>query len=213
MRPMNSETTKFADLPPSLKAERHGAVAVLRLNRAQKRNALDDPMVAGIETFFSGLPEDIRAVVLCGEGEHFSAGLDLTELVDRATVAGIAHSRSWHRAFDRIEFGSVPVVAAVVFPWTFMVDVAVCVWLMTEENGVPVKVWAGTVPAVPVKVGTPAGQLITCAEVVLEDPLKVGTPAGQEIVGAETVPAGVKDTLALVPAGVKLTLAFVPAGV
>ena len=103
---MTSKTTEFADLPASLKAERHGAVAVLRLNRAQKRNALDDPMVAGIETFFSTLPEDIRAVVLCGEGEHFSAGLDLTGLVDRATVAGIAHSRSWHRAFDRIEFGN-----------------------------------------------------------------------------------------------------------
>src|SRR5436853_3920880 len=103
----------WPELPSSLKAERHGAVAVLRLNRAQKRNALDDPMVAGIETFFSTLPDDIRAVVLCGEGEHFSAGLDLTELVDRATVAGIAHSRSWHRAFDRIEFGSVPVVAVL----------------------------------------------------------------------------------------------------
>jgi hypothetical protein len=45
---MTSKTTEFADLPASLKAERHGAVAVLRLNRAQKRNALDDPMVAGI---------------------------------------------------------------------------------------------------------------------------------------------------------------------
>ena len=78
----------WSELPPSLKTERHGAVAVLRLNRAQKRNALDDPMVAGIETFFSGLPEDIGAVVLCGEGEHFSAGLDLTELVDRAMVGG-----------------------------------------------------------------------------------------------------------------------------
>src|SRR5215472_15011470 len=89
----------WSDLPSSLKAERHGAVAVLRLHRAEKRNALDDPMVAGIETFFSTLPEEIRAVVLCGEGEHFSAGLDLAELVDRATVAGIAHSRSWHRAF------------------------------------------------------------------------------------------------------------------
>jgi enoyl-CoA hydratase/carnithine racemase len=110
---MSTETSEFAQLPPTLKAERHGAVAVLRLNRASKRNALDDPMVAGIETFFSGLPEDIRAVVLCGEGEHFSAGLDLAELVDRATVAGIAHSRSWHRAFDRIEFGSVPVVAVL----------------------------------------------------------------------------------------------------
>src|SRR6516225_3395424 len=110
---MTSEPAEFADLPTTWKADRHGAVSVVRLNRAQKRNPLDDPMVAGIETFFSALPDDVRDAVLCGEGEHFSAGLDLSELVDRATVAGIAHSRSWHRAFDRIEFGSVPVVAVL----------------------------------------------------------------------------------------------------
>ena len=98
---MTSKTAEFADLPASLKAERHGAVAVLRLNRAQKRNALDDPMVAGIETFFSTPPEDIRAVVLCGEGEHFSAGLDLTELVDRATRHGRVARRASASAAHR----------------------------------------------------------------------------------------------------------------
>jgi (methylthio)acryloyl-CoA hydratase len=101
------------DLPPTLKAERHGEVAVLMLARANKRNALDDPTVDGIEAFFSTLPDDIRAVVLAGEGEHFSAGLDLTELADRDTLAGIEHSRSWHRAFEHIEFGPVPVVAVL----------------------------------------------------------------------------------------------------
>jgi (methylthio)acryloyl-CoA hydratase len=104
---------EFPDLPPTLKAERHGAVAVLKLARAQKRNALDDPTVLGIETFFSTLPEDIRAAVIAGEGEHFSAGLDLTELTERNTFQGVEHSRSWHRAFERIEFGSVPVVAVL----------------------------------------------------------------------------------------------------
>ena len=110
---MTNEATQFADLPPTLQAERHGVVAVLRLNRAAKRNALDDTMVAGIESFFSSVPDNISAVVLCGEGDHFSAGLDLAELAERDTVAGIAHSRSWHRAFERIEFGSVPVVAVL----------------------------------------------------------------------------------------------------
>src|SRR5580693_3867912 len=104
---------EFPDLPPTLKAEKHGAVAVLKLARAQKRNALDDPTVFGIETFFSNLPEDIRAAVIAGEGEHFSAGLDLTELTERNTFQGVEHSRSWHRAFERIEFGSVPVVAVL----------------------------------------------------------------------------------------------------
>src|SRR5271170_619599 len=111
--PAMNAPSQFPDLPPTLKVERHGAVAVLKLNRAKKRNALDDPTVQGIETFFSSLPEDIRAIVLAGEGDHFSAGLDLAELTERNTFAGVAHSRSWHRAFERIEFGSVPVVAVL----------------------------------------------------------------------------------------------------
>jgi enoyl-CoA hydratase/carnithine racemase len=110
---MTTPASKFADLPPTLRVEWHGAIAVLTLARAQKRNALDDTMVHGIETFFSALPEDIRAVVLAGDGEHFSAGLDLSELSERNTFEGIEHSRSWHRAFERIEFGAVPVVAVL----------------------------------------------------------------------------------------------------
>src|ERR1700757_6626 len=110
---MTPTASKFVDLPPTLRVERHGAIAVLTLARAQKRNALDDTMVLGIEAFFSALPEEIRAVVLAGDGEHFSAGLDLSELSERNTFEGIDHSRSWHRAFDRIECGSVPVVAVL----------------------------------------------------------------------------------------------------
>jgi (methylthio)acryloyl-CoA hydratase len=113
MAAMTGTATEFAGLPPTLKAERRGAVAVLTLNRAAKRNALDDPTVRGIETFFSGIPDGIRAVVLAGAGEHFSAGLDLSELTERDATAGVEHSRSWHRAFERIEFGSVPVVAVL----------------------------------------------------------------------------------------------------
>ena len=106
-------SSQWSDLPSSLKAEQHGAVAVLKLARTQKRNALDDPTVLGIETFFSTVPDDIGAVVIAGEGEHFSAGLDLSELSERNTFEGIDHSRSWHRAFEHIEFGKVPVVAVL----------------------------------------------------------------------------------------------------
>jgi enoyl-CoA hydratase/carnithine racemase len=101
------------ELPRSLKAERHDEIAVLTLTRAQKRNSLDDSTVFGIEAFFRGLPEGIRAVVLNGEGEHFCAGLDLGELTERNIAEGVAHSRSWHRAFQEIEFGKVPVVAVL----------------------------------------------------------------------------------------------------
>ncbi|MGA7489462.1 MAG: crotonase/enoyl-CoA hydratase family protein [Xanthobacteraceae bacterium] len=100
-------------LPRSLKAERRDDIAILVLARPQKRNAIDDPTVFGIEAFFAGLPDGIKAVVLAGEGEHFCSGLDLGELTARDVAQGIAHSRSWHRAFERIEFGKVPVVAVL----------------------------------------------------------------------------------------------------
>jgi len=100
-------------LPASLVAERHGSVAVLKLNRPQKRNALDDGTIVGIAQFFTSLPGDIHAVLIAGQGEHFSAGLDLSELEDRDITQGIAHSSLWHRAFEKIQFGKVPVVAAL----------------------------------------------------------------------------------------------------
>ena len=100
-------------LPTSLIAERQGDIAILRLNRAHKRNALDDDTVIGIDAFFDGLPGDIGAVLLVGEGDNFSAGLDLSELKERDVSEGIQHSRLWHRAFEKIQFGKVPVVAVL----------------------------------------------------------------------------------------------------
>ncbi len=102
------------ELPPTLKASKHGAVARLRLARSQKRNALDDVTVLGLETFFTRLPEDVRAVVLSGEGAHFSAGLDLSEVAEaHDPYLGVKHSRMWHRAFEAIQFGPVPVVTVL----------------------------------------------------------------------------------------------------
>lgn len=102
-----------AQLPAALAAERHGSVAVLKLNRPQKRNALDDETIVGIEQFFTSLPSGIGAALIAGEGEHFSAGLDLSELEERDIAQGIVHSSLWHRAFEKIQFGKVPVVAVL----------------------------------------------------------------------------------------------------
>ncbi|MBW8487515.1 crotonase/enoyl-CoA hydratase family protein [Actinomadura parmotrematis] len=93
--------------------ERHGEVAVVRLTRAAKRNALDDGTILRLEEFFAAPPQGVRAIVLDAEGEHFSAGLDLSELTERTTEEALEHSLMWHRVFDRIEGGRVPVVAVL----------------------------------------------------------------------------------------------------
>ena len=96
-----------------LEITRHGVVLQLRLNRPAKRNALSDPLIQQLHTAFVNLPEDIRAVVISGAGEHFCAGLDQSELVERDIGSGVLHSRMWHAAFDAIQFGRVPVVAVL----------------------------------------------------------------------------------------------------
>jgi enoyl-CoA hydratase/carnithine racemase len=55
----------------------------------------------------------VRAVVLDGEGDHFCAGLDLSELKERDAAQGLHHSRMWHAALERLQLGTVPVIAAL----------------------------------------------------------------------------------------------------
>jgi enoyl-CoA hydratase/carnithine racemase len=96
-----------------LQIEHVGAVLHLRLNRPTKRNAINDRLIAQIHTAFLNLPEDVRAVLISGEGEHFCAGLDLSELVERDIGAAVQHSRGWHATFDAIQYGRVPVISVL----------------------------------------------------------------------------------------------------
>jgi enoyl-CoA hydratase/carnithine racemase len=100
-------------LPDCLAAARQDTIAILRLCRPAKRNAIDNIMIAGIELFFSSLPADIRAVIIHGEGDHFCAGLDLASLTETDAYEAVLHSRAWHRAFARIEGADVPVIAVL----------------------------------------------------------------------------------------------------
>ncbi len=91
----------------------HGPVVHLRLARPAKRNALNDALVQQLHTAALNLPEDARALLISGEGDHFCAGLDLSELAERDTFGGILHSRGWHAAMDALQYCRVPVVAVL----------------------------------------------------------------------------------------------------
>jgi enoyl-CoA hydratase/carnithine racemase len=59
-------------------------VAIVTMNRPAKRNALSLDLMCELDATFRAIGDDrsVRAVVLCGEGAAFSAGHDLTELID-----------------------------------------------------------------------------------------------------------------------------------
>jgi len=98
---------------PDIHLEMQGSVAVVRLTRPTKRNALNDGLIASLRQIFENLPQEAHAAVVAGDGDHFCAGLDLSELKERDAGEGLYHSRSWHAALDRVQSGRVPVIAAL----------------------------------------------------------------------------------------------------
>jgi enoyl-CoA hydratase/carnithine racemase len=101
---------------PDIHFERRGEqqeIAVIRLTRPAKRNALNDGLILALRNIFENMPEGVRAAVIDGDGEHFCAGLDLSELKERDAGQGLHHSRMWHAALECVQYGPVPVIAAL----------------------------------------------------------------------------------------------------
>ena len=95
------------------RVEVDGDIAMLIFDRPEKRNAMNDKLVAELDAFFSAPPEGVNAVILRGEGGHFCSGLDLAEHEHRDPIEGVFHSRNWHRVSELIEFGGLPVVSVL----------------------------------------------------------------------------------------------------
>ena len=99
--------------PSVIRTEIEDGIATLVFDRPDKRNAMNDALVDALDAFFSAPPEGVRAVILRGEGGHFCSGLDLAEHEHRAPIAGVHHSRNWHRVSELIEFGGLPVISVL----------------------------------------------------------------------------------------------------
>ncbi|MEZ4320608.1 MAG: crotonase/enoyl-CoA hydratase family protein [Myxococcota bacterium] len=67
---------------PRVRIDREGAIHVLSLDRAEKRNAFDLRMLSELAAALTAFEDDpdARVAVLCADGEHFTAGLDLAEV-------------------------------------------------------------------------------------------------------------------------------------
>ena len=77
-----------------------GPVATLELNRPDKRNAISLAMVHELDRCLGELPASVKVVILAARGEHFSAGLDLSEVPDMSAAQGVHHSHAWYRCLS-----------------------------------------------------------------------------------------------------------------
>jgi len=94
-----------------------GPVAIIGLNRPEKRNAINDDLVWQLRDAVVRAGDEADAGIIMGHGVNFSAGLDLAELVQRLDPAAPRprkkRDHAWHTIFDIIARGPIPFVAAL----------------------------------------------------------------------------------------------------
>lgn len=206
--------------------ERDGHVLLIGVNRAEKRNAFDLATIAALAAAYEELGSDpeIRAAVLFGHGEHFSAGLDLAQVGPVVAKEGPA-ALSGGRAYD--PFGvwgpqvPKPVVMAVSgIAYTLSIELALACDIVIAAEGVrfrQLEVGRGILPfggatfRAPEKLGWGNAMrfLLTGEEFGAAEALRIGlvqevVPAGQHVERARAIaqliarqaPLGVQGTLA-----------------
>ena len=98
-----------------VQVETRGAVAVVTMNRPEKRNALDGQMRCAFIEAIEGINRDpaVRAVVITGAGDKaFVAGADIGEFEGRSPVDQWRVMKA-PTVFDALERSPKPVIAAV----------------------------------------------------------------------------------------------------
>lgn len=111
---MKFSTLSFRDEPTE-----HGSYALVRLNRPEVRNAIDQAMVDDLHAVCSELERSPRTLVITGcdiEGRNgprgiFASGADITQLRERRRDDALRGINS--QVFDRIAKLPMPVIAAI----------------------------------------------------------------------------------------------------
>ena len=95
-----------------------GAIRILELNRPEKRNALNDELIAALKDALRAADagESVRVVIVRGAGKDFCSGADLASLqkiADASYEENLEDARSLGELYKLIRKARMPVIAAV----------------------------------------------------------------------------------------------------
>jgi enoyl-CoA hydratase/carnithine racemase len=206
--------------------ERDGAVLLIGVDRAAKRNAWDLQTISEVGAAYDRLAvdADVRAGVVYGHGDHFSAGLDLAEVLPAVQADGPA-VLSGSGAHDPFGIWGPPVPKPVVMAvqgvaFTLSIELALASDIVVAAADVrfrQLEIGRGILPfggatvraAAQLGWGNAMRWLLTAEEFGAAEALRIGlvqevVPAGQQLdraveiaqVIARQAPLGVQGTLA-----------------
>jgi enoyl-CoA hydratase/carnithine racemase len=103
---------------PAVLYEKTGGIGLLRLNRPEKLNAMNYEMGYELRDLVAGIREDssLRALVVTGSGKAFSAGGDLSFILENITRRPQENYRTMHEFYELflcIREVPVPIIAAI----------------------------------------------------------------------------------------------------
>jgi enoyl-CoA hydratase len=98
-----------------LKIEVAEGIAVVTISRPQALNALNSRFFQEMDSLIAevGVRDDIRVLIITGEGKAFAAGADIAEMVDKTQDQAAEFSKVGQRTFRSLELLTMPVIAAV----------------------------------------------------------------------------------------------------
>jgi enoyl-CoA hydratase len=90
-------------------------IATVTISRPAVLNALNSGFFTELNHFLDDLEprDDVRVLVITGEGKAFVAGADISEMSGMNPEQAFAFSKSGQDTFDRLESLRIPVIAAV----------------------------------------------------------------------------------------------------
>ena len=100
----------------ALRTERDGDVLRITLARPERRNAFDAALIAELHEAFAAVAEDVRAVVLAGDGTSFCAGADVDwqrASIDLSYDENVEDALRLYRMLETVDRFPAPVVARV----------------------------------------------------------------------------------------------------
>jgi enoyl-CoA hydratase len=213
-------------LTDPITVERDGYVLLMGVNRPAKRNAFDLAVIEALGEAYEllGTDEQLRAGVLFGHGDHFSAGLDLAQVGPEVARRGPGVLVGSHR-FDPFAVWSEPVPKPVVLAvngiaYTLSIELALAADIVVAADDVrfrQLEIGRGILPfggatfRAPHQLGWGNAMrfLLTAEEFGATEALRIGL--AQEVVAAGSHVERARDLAQLIarqaPQGVQGTLA------
>ncbi len=98
-----------------LKITEENGIMLLTISRPKAMNALNTQFFKEMNALLDTVENraDLSVLIITGEGKAFVAGADIAEMVSKNTDEGTEFSRLGQRTLRRLEYLSIPVIAAV----------------------------------------------------------------------------------------------------